>query len=347
MRKLVLLACAVAAALWIVPAALAGEASFALRPVTFRPALPATQSYFIFDSRRGATIRSEVRVTNVGTVPGTALLYAVDATTGRTSGAVYRSGAARRRDVGRWVALSARRITLGPQESRIVSFRVVVPRRARAGEHLGGIVAQNLAVQTGPATKVGKKGGFRIRLRHLTIVAVEVTLPGRRIERVAVTGTRPGSEGGFPAVEIGLVNAGNVIVKPHLRLHITDENGKALLDRRVVLDSLVPETSISYPVILRRSLPTGSYRADVSLDYGRGVTTHVMRPMRVKGQTAQTYTSAAPPPSAASDDGNSSNGISNRIPWILAAAGFLAGLFGVGFALRARSRLARTRSRQA
>ena len=325
--------CALVAGLAVVPAALAGEASFALRPVTFDPDVPATQSYYIFDSQRGATIRTEVRVTNVGTVPGTALLYAVDATTGRTSGAVYRSGSAKRRDVGRWIVLSERRIMLGPQESRVIPFSVIVPRGTRAGEHVGGIVAQNLAVQTGAATQVGKRGGsVQIRLRHLTIVAVEVKLPGRRVERVLVQGIKAGTEAGYPAVEVGLRNAGNVMVKPRLRFRIVDRHGTTLLDQRRVLDTLVPQTAIGYPVILSRALRPGDYRADVRLDYGQGIVTHAARALRVQDTRTQTYTSAALAPVASQDGGNGGRG---GLPWIVAAAGLLTGLTGIALAIRA------------
>jgi hypothetical protein len=332
--RILLLVGAVAAALTVVPAAFAGEASFALRPVTFNPDLPATQSYYIFDSKPGATIHSELRITNVGNVTGTAILYPVDATTGRTSGAVYRSGSAKRRDVGRWVVLSLRRITLGPQESRVIPFSVVVPRGARQGEHLGGVVAQNLSVQSGAATGVGKRGGsLQIRLRHLTIVAVDVSLPGTRSERVLVQGVKAITEAGYPAVEIGLRNAGNVIVKPRLRLRIVNRRGGTLLDLRRVLDSLVPQTAIGYPVILSRALRPGEYDVDVSLDYGRAVITHAVRPLHVRDTKTQTYTSAAAR-IASSDDG--SGGGAGGLPWIIAAAGLAAGLAGVGLALRAR-----------
>jgi len=332
--RLLLGVCGVAAALSVVPAALAGEPSFALRPVTFNPDVPATQSYYIIDSKPGATIHTELLITNVGTVSGTAILYAVDATTGRTSGAVYRSGSAKRRDVGRWVVISERRVTLGPRESRVVPFSVIVPKGARPGEHVGGIVAQNLALQTGAATRVGKRGSsIQIRLRHLTIVAVEVKLPGPRIERVLVQGVKALTEAGYPAVEIGLRNGGNVIVKPRLRLRIIDRKGSTVLDQRRLLDSLVPQTAIGYPVILSRALRPGDYRVDVRLDYGQGIVGHALRRLRVTGTRIQAYTSAAAP--VASPD-NEGGGGTAGLPWILAAAGFAAGLAGVGLALRAR-----------
>src|SRR5207248_2481478 len=62
--------------------ALAGQSSFALRPLKFDPTVPATKSYFILALRPGERISSRFVVSNVGTSSGTAFLYPVDATTG-------------------------------------------------------------------------------------------------------------------------------------------------------------------------------------------------------------------------------------------------------------------------
>src|SRR5437588_3717392 len=62
------------------PAGAAG-ATFSITPVGRAP-------YFIFSSPPGAVVHGAVRVVNVSSVPGQASLYAVDATTGQTSGAV-------------------------------------------------------------------------------------------------------------------------------------------------------------------------------------------------------------------------------------------------------------------
>jgi hypothetical protein len=334
-NRLVLFLGVVVAGLTVAPAALAGEASFSLRPVTFNPDVPATQSYYIFDAQPGAMLRSDVRVTNVGSVTGTAILYAVDATTGRTSGAVYKSDSAKRRDVGRWVVLSARRLTLGPQESRVVSFSIAVPRGATPGEHLGGIVAENLALQTGAATKVGKRGGsLQIRLRHLTIVAVELKLPGRRIERVLVQGVKLGNEAGYPAVEIGLRNTGNVLVKARLRLRLTDRRGRPIVDQTRALDSFVPQTSIAYPLVLSRALAPNDYRAEVRLQYGQAGIAKAARWLTVKDTKAQTYRSTAAPLATPEEGGG--DGGTDHLPWILAAVGLVVGLTGTGLAFRAR-----------
>src|SRR5438874_12567855 len=62
-----------------------GQANFALQPVLYDPSNPVTKSYFVFDSKPGTVVKSNVRVTNTGTARGSAILYPVDATTGPTS----------------------------------------------------------------------------------------------------------------------------------------------------------------------------------------------------------------------------------------------------------------------
>ncbi len=104
------------------------------------------------------------------------------------------TGAPSRR--GRWVKLRTGRLTLAPGASRIVAFTVTVPRRVLPGQHLGGIVAQDLTLRGGPPTRAKKGGSFRIRIRNLSVVAVEVNLPGKRISQMSVTGVAPGTTGG-------------------------------------------------------------------------------------------------------------------------------------------------------
>src|SRR5262249_24888921 len=148
-----------------------------------------------------------------------------DATTGATSGAVYLSRAAPRRDVGSWLRLGVTRVTLAPGESRIVPFTVVVPAHVRSGDHLGGVVAENLAVD-GATAAGGKTGGsFRIRVRHLTIVAVQLALPGKRIEKVALTGVAFGRMGAYPTLLLKLRNPGTAMLKPRVTVRLTNGKG--------------------------------------------------------------------------------------------------------------------------
>ena len=237
------------------------DASFALKPLKYDPALTATKSYFILSSRSGDAIKDRIRVVNTGGTTGTAYLYPVDATTGQTSGAVYLSRQAPRHDVGAWIALSRSRVTLAPGRSAVVDFTVRVPRAARPGDHLGGIVAENALVQS---SRGG--GALQIRVRHLTIAAVEVQLPGRAVGRVVATGVKPGGEHGYQYVYLHLKSTGTVMIKPIVTLTVKDAAGRIVARRTLQLDTFIPGTEIDYPALLpKQALGPGTYTASVRL----------------------------------------------------------------------------------
>jgi hypothetical protein len=246
--------------------------SFSIRPVTDRPDRAATRSYFIFTTGAGSTIESDVRVTNVGDAAGLVLLYPVDATTGQTSGTVYRPRAAPRRGVGAWLRLPLGRLRLDPGESKIIPLQLVVPSRADSGQHVGGLVAESVS-HTTQAAAGGRPGSssFRINLRFLTIVAVQLNVPGRRLERMEVADVKADRIPGYQRLQIGLYNAGNVMLKPIIELRVTSPGGRSVLTRKIRLDSFLPKTAIHYPLYLReRGIRPGRYRASITLGYGHG-----------------------------------------------------------------------------
>jgi hypothetical protein len=305
-----------------------GRASFALVPQHYDPALAATQSYFVIAAHPGETVTNSVRVRNVGTQTGSALLYAVDATTGQTSGAVYLDGTKPRRAVGSWVTLGARSVTLAPGQSRVVPVTVRVPAAAQPGDHLGGIVAENAAL-TG-----GGSGALRIKVRHLTIAAVLVQVPGPAKAAVAPTAARAGGEHGYQYVYLHLKSAGAVIAKPTGRLTVIDSGGKTVASRRFTLDTFVAGTAVDYPVLLPHiALDPGDYRAKIDLSYGAAAVgyrttpgpmqtiTRILPFSVTSGQYTQVFKGVAPAKAVAKP--TASSGTSPLI-WILAGAGALA-----------------------
>jgi hypothetical protein len=237
---------------------------FSLRAVSPTDGAPLPTSYFVFPSRAGASVAGAVLVTNSGDRPGTVFLYPVDGTTGRTSGVVYRQRRERRRDAGAWIRLGASSLALEPGESRIVSFQVLVPRRARPGDHVGGIVAENATLGG-----VGE-GTVRIRVRSLTILAVLLQLPGPRPARLRAGPVRAGRIGRAPAAVIRLRNEGRSLLRPRGSLTVRDARGRRVVRVPLRLDTLLPSTVIDYPVSLpaKRKLSPGRDRFTLVLRYG-------------------------------------------------------------------------------
>ncbi len=253
------------------------EPRFGLQPVLYDPSNLLTKSYFIFDDKPGIVVTSRVRVINSGTARGSVSLYAVDATTGQTSGAVYLNRDDPRNDVGAWITLGVQQLTLDPGQSQIVPFQITIPRTVRPGQHLGGIVAENLTQQSNSPTRNTKQNTstFKITIKNLTIIAVQVNLPGTPVEQLAATGAQIGGENGYQQLLVGLSNTGTVMLKPSGTLQVTDAQGHVVEHFALKLDTFLPQTAINYPVaITGPALGVGDYQTTLNLTYGHGKVLH-------------------------------------------------------------------------
>src|SRR6266702_669214 len=264
-----------------------GHANFALQPVLYDPSNPLTESYFIFDNKPGTVITSRVRVTNSGTAKGSAILYPVDATTGQTSGAVYLNQNDPRKDVGAWLKLGVQQVTLNPGQSQVVSYQVTIPGTVRPGQHLGGNVAENMAQSSSPQSN----SAIQIKVKNLTIVAIQVNLPGTPVEQLAGTGVQAGGDNGYQRLLVGLSNTGTVMLKPSGTLQVADTHGQVVKTISLKLDTFLPQTAINYPVaITGQSLGAGDYQATLILTYGHGQTLHSTTKFTItKQQLVQTF----------------------------------------------------------
>jgi len=268
-----------------------GGPSFGLQPVLYDPSNPVTKSYFVFDTRPGTILYSRVRVTNNGTVTGVVSLYPVDATTGQTSGTVYLSHNDPRRDVGAWLMLGTQHLTLAPGQSQVVPFQSVIPKIVRSGQHVGGIVAESLTLKS-PA----KKDALQIYVRNLTIVAVQVNLPGIPIEQLVATGMQPGGANNYQTLLVGLSNIGTMMLKSHGSLQVFDNQEHLLQSQSLNLDTFLPQTAINYPVYIKnQALGVGDYRATLTLTYGHGHILHYITAFAIRQQQlSQVFKASAP-----------------------------------------------------
>ena len=308
------------------PAAAAGPV-FSIIPTDRRP-------YFVYRAAPGAVIHGTVKVTNVSTVAGTVRLSGVDATTGQTSGAVYLSSTATQHAVGTWLSLASNAVKLAPHSSQMVPFTVRVPSSASAGEHLGGLVAAP-AVASQVHTVSHGGSSFHVNINEISIVAVQVNVPGPHDPRLDVTGITAAGRPGYQTLLLTVANTGNELLKAQGRLQITQASGGSVLNRAFKLDTLVPQTSIQYPVyVTGQRLAPGQYRAKVRVVYPK-------RPPLVRtfsltisnGQVRQTYGSQAPLSLGGGpgrSGGPGSPGGSGTPVWLLVLGGVALVALGVG-----------------
>jgi hypothetical protein len=245
--------------------AAADEPQFGIRPAN-PSADGAASGYFTLKAQPGDTLKDAVVIANPGTVPITVALYPVDATSGQGGGAVYMGSTDPRTGVGAWITLEATTVAVAPQKQETVPFTLTVPQGSRAGQYLGGIAIQ-LDRGANPATQQAGSFGVTTVTRALTAVLVNVgeitTVPSLRI-----TGARIADVDGLPTLTLSIQNDGATLVKSHGDVTVTDAAGKPVLTSQLTLDTLVPQTTIAYPVPADPPATPGTYRVRATLDFG-------------------------------------------------------------------------------
>lgn len=328
------------------PAWSASGANFSVEPASGSKVDADTRSYFVFDGVSSGRVTGRVRVTNTGKGPGTAILFAVDATTGATSGAVYRAASDPREGVGAWLRLGSTQLRLGPGESAVVPFSLTLPDGTAAGDHLGGIV-----VKDANGDQTTKAGALRVKVEHLAVVAVLVRTPGAAVPKIDLSQATAEISGGYQRVFLRMTNSGNVLVKPEGTMILRDGDGQTVLQKEFSLDTFVPGSTIDYPIVLPKALATGAYEADVTLSTGTAfgnagepVETTATLPFEVKDEVKPTQNYTAPPKLDTADieEAQSGSGGGFHFPWtyLLFPVGLLVAVFAIAVA-RSRVRARR------
>lgn len=243
--------------------------------VGIRPATPGpsreTSGYFVLKAQPGDNLHDSVVVANPGTIPVKALVYPVDAATGQSGGAVYLNRGEPRRDVGAWITLGAGEVDVPPGHQVTIDFTVAVPANTRAGVHLGGIVAEIELPQT-PTPVAGPTGaapaGFGITTITRAVTAVQVTVGDDGAPSLKISGAQVDVAGVGPTLVLTVNNDGTTLLKPHGTLTLTDQNQSVAFSRVLTIDTLVPGTTTTLPIVPDSPVPAGSYQLHVSLDYG-------------------------------------------------------------------------------
>ncbi|HEV7641546.1 MAG TPA: DUF916 domain-containing protein, partial [Gaiellaceae bacterium] len=178
--------------------------------------------YFVYSSGAGGVQQGGVIISNSGTATGTVKLFAADATTGRTTGTVYLTDR-KAKGVGAWISLSSRSLTLKPGQHQTVHFTVHVPAKTAPGQWVGGVVAETSRRMAGGKSK--QKASVQINIRDLTIVAVQVNVPGPPVFDFKIGGVKTGGQRGFQELVTHIANAGNTLVKPTGSVTVLSKQG--------------------------------------------------------------------------------------------------------------------------
>jgi LPXTG-motif cell wall-anchored protein len=144
-------------------------------------------------------------------------------------------------------------------------------------------------------------------------VAVQVNLPGRRIEKLQLTSVDAGPAEGFQTLLIGMRNQGNRLLKGTGSLVVSDESGERLKRGTFNVDTFVPQTGVAYPfVVPGEALPAGRYRAVVTVRYGQGRIVRLATWFTISDEEVEQVFGSDPQGPAAGD--------SSSMLWLLLAA---------------------------
>ncbi|MFD3543223.1 WxL protein peptidoglycan domain-containing protein [Streptomyces sp. NPDC058662] len=220
------------------PALAADNGTWGVFPTPPAGAAMTDRAYFFHQAPAGAAVRDSVTILNSSDAELTFQVFATDAVNTPSGGAfALLPVETKPRDVGAWTALppeTASTVTVPAKGRKDLPFTVTVPADAAPGDHIGGIVALNTAVegvQQEGKVKVGVKRSVGARLYFR--VPGPVT-PGLSVEDVRVHRSAPllpWVKEARATISYALVNRGNVVVEPRVAISAQGLFGRTVLDR--------------------------------------------------------------------------------------------------------------------
>jgi hypothetical protein len=200
------------------------------------------RDFFDYTLRPGATLRDKISISNLTSTPKTFAVYGTDAyNTTLDGGFALLLQRDTPKDVGTWIRLGARRITIPASSRADVPFEMDVPPDATPGDHAGGLVAEDVV----PPAVAGPGTGVEIQRRVAVRMYVRVQgplTPGLRVTTLSVNAGRPlfppFSGDGRARVTYVVTNSGNVRIQSTAVLRITGVFGQTL---RIFAPRRIPE----------------------------------------------------------------------------------------------------------
>lgn len=225
----------------LLPAATATAAdngTWGVFPTPAAGAAMTDRAYFFHQGAAGTTVHDSATIVNSSDKELTFQVFAADAINTPAGGAfALLPVETRPKDVGAWIGLppeTAATVTVPAKGRKDIPFTVKVPADATPGDHVGGIVALNTAVegvQQEGRVQVGVKRSVGARLYFR--VPGPVT-PALSVEDVKVSRSAPllpWAQDARATVSYALVNRGNVVVEPRVRLSARGLFGREVLNR--------------------------------------------------------------------------------------------------------------------
>ena len=249
-------------------------------PANPDPNVRFSDSWFIYHEDLGQTKTDAIKVINNRNQTVVVELYPVDAVTTTDGAFALLPQDAPRNDIGGWIKLAASEVELAPQQTKIIPFQVTIPQNADVGDHLGGIIMQE--IQTGDTL-----AGTGVKIVTRVGVRMYETVPGAVTKQAEITSFDwryvPTGVANFwkdfldinqkTVFVLGIKNDGNVRLTPQATVDVKNMFGRTVahLTDQNAIGSVFPHQEISEGQVVWNGMPLfGRYTVNMKLDFAEG-----------------------------------------------------------------------------
>lgn len=238
--------------------------------------------WLIYNLDKGESKRDAVRIKNYTGQDVEIKIYPVDAGITPDGAFALNNEDSERIGIGKWIEIEDYKLVIPNNTEWLVYFTISIPEDAEVGDHMGGIVMENLERQ-----KAGKEGTLSI----VTRVGVRVyqTVPGEIVKKLELTGfqftihNKPLTEKSttwekikhilgvhkYGQFNIALKNTGNVHLNPKATIKMRDIFGGHIVTmENVALGTIFPGKSTLLPRRWENPSWFNIVRANILINYG-------------------------------------------------------------------------------
>ncbi|MEQ6900955.1 DUF916 domain-containing protein [Nocardioides sp. YIM 152588] len=255
------------------PAGATDNGAWSVTPTPPAEGAAAPRTYFVLEGDPGSKIKDKVRIQNWTKKPLTFKLYGADGyNTERDGFFALRGYEEEMVDLGSWIKPLTSQVTVYGKTQVDVPITIRIPRNASPGDHVGGVVAMDVAISSsgdeGIDVGIQRAVGSRMYVRVSGPAAPSLEVSDVRLDHDR--GAWPWSGEGSGTVTYTVENTGNLRLSPTALITLT---GLAGVADEVTVDQLVDllpgqRATLSQPVAHVPS--AGRVTAEVALTTDEG-----------------------------------------------------------------------------
>jgi hypothetical protein len=239
----------------------AGSVTWAAAPAN--TAVGKDRAHFIYSLAPGTSVTDAIAVVNRSETTIKLRVYASDAFSTASGGIDLLPADKKPTDVGSWITVENRLITLKSQQSAVVPFTLKIPATATPGDHSGGVVTSLVTGSGAGAVQLDRRLGSRIYLR----VTGDLR-PGLAVSNVQSSyhGTLNPGASGSTTISYTVTNTGNVRLAAHQKVRIASCFGVLAYSADLKdLPEVLPGDSLSRSVTVDGVWPATRMTSSVTL----------------------------------------------------------------------------------